>query len=72
MLRLASYFFFMFLAFHFREMEKNRGMFPSLFPFLSHPLPHPRELDKEQRKNKERQNDSWGRVSTQINACILH
>ena len=54
MLKLANY-FFVFLAFYFREMEKIGGMFPSLFfPFLSHPSPHSKELDKEQRKNKEK------------------
>lgn len=63
----------MFLAFHFREMEKVRGIFPSLsFPSVpSSALP--KALDKEQRKNRERL-ITWfrGGINGQINACVLH
>lgn len=52
-------------------MKKKKSVFPSLFSFLSRSLPHSKELDK-QKKNKERQSDSWGNLRTQINACLLH
>lgn len=40
--QLASY-FFMFLAFRFREVEKIRGVLLSLFlSLLTHLLPHPK------------------------------
>lgn len=48
----------------------KKSMCP-FFSFLSHSLPHSKEVDK-QRKNKERQNYSWGNLRTQINARLLY
>ena len=70
MLKLASYFFSCSLPSILGKLKKKKKYVSFSF-LLSVPFSSSKELDK-QRKNKERQNDSWGNLRTQINARVLY